>query len=257
MLPCSCTGCRHRRSAAPSHRPLLVPAPSSPLQPAVQTLGAVQSAGVQTVATDVCTQLASLVTGALANGDAASAARIVSVTFVQGALPVVGGGGLGPACPAPRPSGSSPDSLLLLSVAHPPSLPSTNQAGSCDDAIADALNAANLGCAKLVPLLATAYTLAKAAGGPGGRGRGWREWALGSWPRVIWALVPPCLPPMRLALPSPSRPAGAEAAFVSTLASHPVLLAKLNSCLTPEQTLYGATLQSVPESPAAQVVVQR
>ena len=56
-------------------------------QPVVQTIAAVQSAGVQDVANDVCSQLAHLVTSALYSGDTDSAARIIATAFVQGGPP--------------------------------------------------------------------------------------------------------------------------------------------------------------------------
>eukprot|EP00887_Chlorella_sp_A99_P002654 scaffold6.g2654.t1 len=64
------------------------PAPSAPatqsLVPLITTLGAVQSAGVQAVQADVCTQLTQLVVGTASGGDAASAGRLIAAAFVQG-----------------------------------------------------------------------------------------------------------------------------------------------------------------------------
>jgi hypothetical protein len=58
--------------------------PLAPLQAIVQTLGAVQDAGVQQVTNDVCSQLAQRVTDALYADDATSAAGIIATAFVQG-----------------------------------------------------------------------------------------------------------------------------------------------------------------------------
>lgn len=58
--------------------------PPPALQPVSDTLSAVQSAGVQAVTTDVCTQLAQLALSALKSGNTDVAQRIIAVAFAEG-----------------------------------------------------------------------------------------------------------------------------------------------------------------------------
>lgn len=107
-------------------------------------------------------------------------------------------------------------------------------------------NAQQLGCDKLVPALAAAYTLAKTAGGFGRRAG-----ALMVGGCMLPCSTGPLQPQPTTPLLPPLHPPGVEAAFVATLSANTGLVAVLRACLTPAQLAYGATLPAA--NPAAQV----
>ena len=111
---------------------LLPPCPPPPAphaQPAVQTLGAVQTAGVQTVTTDVCSQLATLVLNALRAGDITTASRLISTVYIQGGCSgcwVVGARDGGCWVPRVRAGASQLSPTCLPAHRCPPSTPPTS-----------------------------------------------------------------------------------------------------------------------------------
>ena len=256
--------CSWRHSCASQHPPppcslpfLHPPAPHA--QPAVQTLGAVQTAGVQTVTTDVCSQLASLVLNALRAGDITTASRLISTVYIQGGcsgcwvLGAEGAGGRQPGLthmPARSPLPSFHPTHL-----HHPDCQARARVPSLTRSTAPPPSwAAPSWCPPWPPPTSwprpQVRAAAAACGADGlvvGAGR------LGSCARASTS-PPPKLTTLPTRLPPRLHTsAGAEAAFVATLSARPALLATLRGCLTPQQVLAGATQALTPAAPAAQV----